>query len=189
MKPEENERTSEPEQPRAQEYIGVNELHGLDVSRETHMMEALARLCKNLTEEYQEDVSISVLHMETVLTQEEMASMEALNPMERIFLLLEVLGYQAEEDHILEEQEYQLSEEYLALREAVMTRLSQMNDDDQAEIEEAIQKFFVEDQNGEEGPVLRLEVQIESSDAVQHECYEFVQQEGQWFLNALYVKE
>ena len=153
------------------------------------MMEALARLCKNLTEEYQEDVSISVLHMETVLTQEEMASMEALNPMERIFLLLEVLGYQAEEDHILEEQEYQLSEEYLALREAVMTRLSQMNDDDQAEIEEAIQKFFVEDQNGEEGPVLRLEVQIESSDAVQHECYEFVQQEGQWFLNALYVKE
>lgn len=102
-------------------------LHGVSAGGAVRMATALASVSEDIYERYGEDVTVSVVYSDEVLTADELEALNALEPAERMFVLLSVLGYENEVNHTLEAWEHTLSDEAAALVAAVRARIEAMN--------------------------------------------------------------
>ena len=107
-------------------------LHGVSAGEAVRMATALASVSEDIYERYGEDVTVSVVYSDEVLTADELEALNALEPAERMFVLLSVLGYENEVNHTLETWEHTLSDEAAALVAAVRARIEAMTDEERA---------------------------------------------------------
>ena len=103
-------------------------LHGVSAADDLRMGTALVKAMQNILAEYGADVMVAVRGAEALLTAEECASYENLSPMEQMLAVLAAMGYDAEVQNAIVEQNIELSVEAQQLIEAIRARVAAADD-------------------------------------------------------------
>ena len=173
--------------------LGADEvLHGVAAGDAARMATAMATVSESIHEQYGDDVTVSVVYSDEVLTAEELEALSALEPAEQMFVLLSVLGYENEVNHTLETWERKISDAATALIETVRARIEAMNEEERAAYEALLEDCFplrTATFDGEECDYVEitLEIRIRLVDGYRLERYGFCESEGTWLLTRISV--
>ena len=167
-------------------------LHGVSAGEAVRMATALASVSEDIYERYGEDVTVSVVYSDEVLTADELEALNALEPAERMFVLLSVLGYENEVNHTLETWEHTLSDEAAALVAAVRARIEAMTDEERAAFDALVEDCFPLRKTAVDGEEcdyveITLEIRIRLEAGYRLERYGFCESDGVWLLTKISV--
>ena len=167
-------------------------LHGVSADGAVRMATALASVSEDIYERYGEDVTVSVVYSDEVLTADELEALNALEPAERMFVLLSVLGYENEVNHTLEAWEHTLSDEAAALVAAVRARIEAMTDEERAAFDALVEDCFPLRKTAVDGEEcdyveITLEIRIRLEAGYRLERYGFCESDGVWLLTKISV--
>ena len=167
-------------------------MHGVSAAQGERMATALATVVADIHAQYGEEVEVTVLHSDKILTGAEMQTLRTLDPVEQILVILHTVGYGNEVNYALTAMEVSLSDEASALIEAIAARVAAMTEEERSAFQALIEEYF---------PLTKLTQEAAEYDYVgihagdpraaggwlSHERYGFRQSEGVWTLTSIAV--
>lgn len=158
------------------ELSAAETLHGMTTADNIRMGVALARAAQDFVGLEQ---NVEVRFAEEILTAQEHSALRALNPVEQVLVVLAALGYDEEVEVALADQKFILSDEALALIDAISARALSMTEEQLAERQAQIEKYFL--------IVASDSVEITLDAGTHLERYRFQEQDGVWLLTDLAI--
>ncbi|MCQ2453998.1 MAG: hypothetical protein MJ136_05520, partial [Clostridia bacterium] len=159
---EENDKPDpKPEQPVTEPAVTEEEYEIIDTETLTESVEELIGITEEETENA--DVTVEIVNVAAVLDAEEMEALSELSATEQVLTVLSVLGIEDAMDEELAESGIVLSEEATALKEAVLSRIAAMTEEEQEAFWQGIAEAFatrVIVVDGEEVEVIVVELKV-----------------------------
>ena len=167
-------------------------VHGVSAAQGERMATALATVVADIHAQYGEEVEVTVLHSDKILTGAELQTLRTLDPVEQILVILNAVGYGNEVNYALTAMETGLSDEASALIEAITARLAAMSEEERGAFQALIEEYFPLTKLTEEAleydyVEFTLEIRVRLEDGYRMERYGFRQSEGVWTLTSIAV--
>lgn len=167
-------------------------VHGVSAAQGERMATALATVVADIHAQYGEEVEVTVLHSDKILTGAEMQTLRTLDPVEQILVILHTVGYGNEVNYALTAMEVSLSDEASALIEAIAARVAAMSEEERGAFQALIEEYFPLTKLTEEAleydyVEFTLEIRVRLEDGYRLERYGFRQSEGVWTLTSIAV--
>ena len=167
-------------------------VHGVSAAQGERMATALATVVADIHAQFGEEVEVTVLHSDKILTGAEMQTLRTLDPVEQILVILHTVGYGNEVNYALTAMETGLSDEASALIEAIAARLAAMSEEERGAFQALIEEYFPLTKLTEEAleydyVEFTLEIRVRLEDGYRMERYGFRQSEGVWTLTSIAV--
>lgn len=165
-------------------------VNGVQTSDLTEMVETLITVGETM-DSHEEPVELQIVNVHRLLTDEEIFELDTLTVRERLLTVLAALGYADQVDETLREKEEILSDEAMALREEILNRISEMDEEELAEYKRILEEYFhlevLEDEVAELYIIIELEISRDGKTRV--ERYGFRQEDEEWILTKLEIAE
>ena len=167
-------------------------VHGVSAAQGERMATALATVVADIHAQYGEEVEVTVLHSDKILTGAEMQTLRTLDPVEQILVILHTVGYGNEVNYALTAMEVSLSDEASALIEAIAARVAAMTEEERSAFQALIEEYFPLTKLTQEAAEydyveFTLEIRVRLEDGYRMERYGFRQSEGVWTLTSIAV--
>lgn len=159
-------------------------VHGVAAADGLRMGTALAKVMEGIEADYGPDAEIAVQNADKLLTEQEQRSLQALEPVERVLVMLTVLGYEEEAQNALSELGIELSDGAKQLIEAVFSRTEAMTDEEFAAFRALIAEFFPEMTRDGSG-MQEITLEIHTGDGARWERYGFTRTDEGWVFTKL----
>ena len=167
-------------------------VHGVSAAQGERMAMVLATVVADFHAQYGEEVEVTVLHSDKILTGAEMQTLRTLDPVEQILVILNTVGYGNEVNYALTAMEVSLSDEASALIEAIAARVAAMTEEERSAFQALIEEYFPVTKLTQEAAEydyveFTLEIRVRLEDGYRMERYGFRQSEGVWTLTSIAV--
>lgn len=175
-----------PTEPVFTEIASDEQIHGVKVSDNLPMTEAVTKVIEDI--ETSETVKIKIRNVDQILNQEEVKQMEAIPAKEQVFAFLTVMGFGDTINKALEEADEQMSQQTVSLIESIQTRVENMTEKEQEEFNKMLEELFPVTTmtiDGVKYEWFQFEIQIEDGDSVRIERYGFRLEDEKWILSRL----
>ena len=165
------------------------EMHSISTAEGLSLLEAMRILGLELQPEVDAGTTdVAVLHLDEVLTPDELAALEQLSVHDRLLVALTVTGFSYVVRDALDQNPVLMSDEAVQLMDAIALRIEELPEEEQQAVQKTIQERFpliMSAQNDMESILYNVDLVVTQEGTTSYERYGFRFTNGAWLMSSI----